>query len=94
MHSFWRQRVPDSGILMGFKNVHFQVPSLCIIKDLCYNLSDGQGTRKLSLCELFDMRPWSAKADSLTWNCREAKRVRVCSDSEDFRIDQLQESKS
>jgi len=39
------------------------------------------------------MRPWSAKADSLTWNCREAKRVRVCSNSADFRIDQLQEGK-
>jgi len=27
------QGVRDSGTLMGFKNVHFQVPSLCIIKD-------------------------------------------------------------
>jgi hypothetical protein len=25
-YSFWRQRVLNSGVLMGFKEVHFQVP--------------------------------------------------------------------
>jgi hypothetical protein len=24
--SFWRQRVPNSGVLMGFNEVHFEVP--------------------------------------------------------------------
>ena len=28
MRSFWRQRVSNLGVPMGFKNVHFHVPSL------------------------------------------------------------------
>jgi len=28
MRSFWRQRVPSSGVLMGFKEVHFPSPLL------------------------------------------------------------------
>ena len=28
MRSFWRQRVPNSGVLMGFKEVHFPGPLL------------------------------------------------------------------
>ena len=47
MRSFWRQRVPDSGILMGFKNVHFQVPYLCIIKEVMLQSWEEQGTAKI-----------------------------------------------
>ena len=30
MRSFWRQRVPNSGVLMGFKEVHFPIKDVMI----------------------------------------------------------------
>ncbi len=58
MCSFWRQREPSYGVLMGFKEVHFEVPYRCIIKRRYDTILERAG----------DTTPWTPP--SLYFNCR------------------------